>query len=96
MSIDAAMERIAAAEAEAQLPDDDRAQQHEVYEKTFDALEDVTPDDDDEGITIVSEWIVEQIRTDGKRPSSRAVRQRARKYCKMNGYEISNNDWLGA
>jgi hypothetical protein len=94
-STDAAMERIAAAEAEARLPDDDRAQQHGVYEKTFDALEDVTPDDD-EGSTVVSEWIVEQIRTDGKRPSSRAVRRRAREYCEANGHEISDDDWLGA
>jgi hypothetical protein len=96
MSIDTAIERIAAAESEAKIRDGDRDQQHEVYEKTFRALEDVTPDDDDEGIAVVTDWIVEQIRADGKRPGSRAVRRRARQYCQKNGYEIGNDDWLGA
>ena len=80
MSINAAIERIAEAESEAKIRDDDRDQQHEVYERTFRALEDVTPDDD-EGITVVTEWIVERIRATGERPSSRAVRRRARQYC---------------
>lgn len=96
MSIDSAIERITRAESEAGLPDDDRDQQHEVYEKTFRALEDVTPNDDDEGITVVTEWIVEQIQANGARPKSQAVRRRGRKYCQENGYEISDNDWLGA
>lgn len=96
MLIDTAIERITEAEAEAGLRDDDRDQQHEVYEKTFRALEDVTPDDDDEGSTVVTDWIVEEIRTTGERPTSRAVRRRARRYCEDNGYEVSNNDWLGA
>ncbi|MDS0300207.1 hypothetical protein NDI76_15780 [Halogeometricum sp. S1BR25-6] len=96
MSIEAALDRIREAEATAKVPDDDRAQQHEVYEKTFDALEDVTPDDDDEGVAVVTEWIIEQIQTNQKRPGSRAVRQRARKYCQENDYEISDNNWLGA
>lgn len=96
MSIETALDRITKAESEAKLPDDDRAQQHEVYEKTFRALEDVTPDDDDEGISVVSEWIVEQIQANRERPSSRAVRRRARKYCQENGHEIGDNDWLGA
>lgn len=96
MSIDAAIERIAEAESKAKIRNDDRDQQHEVYEKTFRALEDVTPNDDDEGITVVTEWIIERIQATDKRPSSRAVRQRARQYCQDNGYEISDNDWLGA
>lgn len=96
MSIDSAIERITEAEAEAGLRDDDRGQQHKVYEKTFRALEDVTPDDDDEGITVVTDWIVEEIRTTGERPNSKSVRRRARRYCEDNGYEVSNNDWLGA
>ena len=96
MSIDTAIERIAEAESEANVRDDDREQQHEVYEKTFHALEDVAPDDEDEGITVVTEWIVEQIQSTGKRPSSRAVRRRARQYCQNNGYAVSDNDWLGA
>ena len=96
MDIDAALQRIAEAESEGDISKDDREQQHEVYEKTFRALEEVTPDDDDEGITVVSKWIAEQIQSTGKRPGSRAVRQRARKYCQKNGYEIGDNDWLGA
>ena len=96
MSIESALDRIAAAEDDADVEDDDREQQHEVYEKTFRALEDVTPDDNDEGITVVSRWIADQIRADGKRPRSRAVRRRAREYCQKNGYEVGDNDWLGA
>ncbi|WP_318568776.1 hypothetical protein [Salinigranum marinum] len=95
MSIDSTIERITEAEGEAGLRDDDRDQQHKVYEKTFRALEDVAPDDDDEGVTVVADWIVEEIRTTGKRPTSKSVRRRARAYCEHNGYEVSNNDWLG-
>ena len=74
---------------------DDREQQHEMYRKTLRALEDVTPDDDDEGVTVVANWIVEQLETGGERPSSKAVRRRAREYCRTNGYDVSDNDWLG-
>lgn len=93
--IDSAIERITEAEDQVGLPDDDRDQQHEVYEKTFRSLEDVTPDDNDEGITVVTDWIVQEILTNAARPTSRAVRRRARRYCEDNGYEVSNNDWLG-
>lgn len=61
MSIEAAMDHIAEVEPKAKIRDDDREQQHEVYEKTFRALEDVTPDDKHKGITVVADWIVEQI-----------------------------------
>ena len=96
MGIEMAIGRITEAEAEASIHEDDREQQHEVYEKTFRALEDVTPDDDDEGVTVVTEWIIERIQTTEERPSSRAVRQRAREFCRTNGYEIGDDDWLGA
>lgn len=95
ISIETAIDRITDAEADADLSDDDREQQHEVYEKTFRALADVTPDDNDEGVTVVSKWIADQIRSNEKRPTSRAVRRRGRKYCQENGYDVSNNDWLG-
>lgn len=95
MSIDDAMDRIARAEAKAKTQKDDREQQHEVYEKTFRALEDVTPEDNDEGITVVADWIVDRIQTTGDRPSSRDVRRRARQYCQDNGHPVSNNEWLG-
>jgi len=74
---------------------DDRDQQYEMYRKTLRALEDVTPDDDDEGIAVVADWIIERLETGDGRPSSKAVRQRAQKYCRQNGYEVSNNDWMG-
>lgn len=77
------------------LREDDRDRQHEVYEKTFRALEDITPDDD-EGVTVVAEWIVEQIRTNGERPSPRAVRRRTGQYCRENGFEVGNDDRPGA
>jgi hypothetical protein len=56
------IDRIPAVESERKIPDDDRDQQHEVYEKPFRGLEDVTPDDNDEGITVVTDWIIEQMR----------------------------------
>lgn len=96
MSIETAIERITEAESSDGMRDDDRDDQYEAYERTFRALQDVTPDDDDEGVVVVTDWIVEQLHSTGDRPSSRAVRQRARKYCQQNGYEIGDNDWLGA
>lgn len=95
MSIHTAIKRITDAEIKVGLHEDDREQQHEVYEKTFRALEDVTPEDNDEGIIAVTDWIVQEIRKKEERPTSRAVRRRARRYCEDNGYEVSNNDWLG-
>lgn len=96
MPIDAALRRIADAESAAGRRDDDREAQYEAYEKTLQALEDVTPEDDDEGITVVTEWIIERMRSTGERPSSRAVRRRAREFCRKNGYEVGDDDWLGA
>lgn len=93
MDTKAAMRRIA--EADRSREDtDDRDQQHEMYRKTLAALTDVTPEDDDEGVTVVAEWILEELERTGERPSSRAVRQRAVTYCRENGHEISNNEWL--
>lgn len=96
MDIDTAIDRVREAESSEGLRDDDLDDQYEMYERTFRALEDVTPTDNDEGIAVVADWIVERLRETGERPSSRAVRQRARKYCQRNGHEIGDNDWLGA
>lgn len=95
MSIDAAIRRIADAESADGRRDEDRDEQYEAYERTFRALKDVTPEDDDEGITVVTDWVIEQMRSTGERPSSRAVRRRARAFCRNNGYEVGNDDWLG-
>lgn len=94
MSVRAAMRRIAEADR-ARRNEDDREQQHESYEKTLRALAEIDADDNDEGITVVTEWIIEQIETEGTRPSSRAVRRRAREFCENNGYEVPNDAWLG-
>ena len=94
MDTDTAMRRIS--EADRSREDtDDRDQQHEMYRKTLEALSDVTPEDDDEGVTVVTEWILEELERTGERPSSRAVRERAVEYCRENDYEISNDSWLG-
>jgi hypothetical protein len=66
------------------------------YEKTLRALEDVTGDDDDEGITVVAEWIVGELAEKDRVPKSRRVRKRAASYCRDDGYEVRDDDWLGA
>lgn len=95
MPVERALDRIANAESEAGLREKDRDDQYEAYEKTLRALEDIDADDNDEGITVVTEWIIEQLQSTDKRPNSRAVRRRARQFCERNGYDISNNEWLG-
>lgn len=70
--------------------------QWEAYEKTFRALAAVTPDDDDEGIDVVADWIVGRIEEKGKLPGSRTVRKRAAEYCRANGFAIRDDEWLGA
>ncbi len=69
--------------------------QYDAYKKTFNSLRAIDADDDDEGIQVVSDWIVEQIREKDKLPGSRAVRKRAAKFCRENGYEVRNDEWLG-
>lgn len=65
------------------------------YEKTFRALAAIDADDDDEGVRVVADWIVERIREEGRLPDSRAVRKRAAKFCRKHGYEVGNDQWLG-
>jgi len=43
----------------------------------------------------MGDWIVEQIREKEKKPGSRAVRREAAKFCRANGYEVRNDEWLG-
>ncbi|MFW6003690.1 MAG: hypothetical protein ACOCPT_04645 [Halanaeroarchaeum sp.] len=69
--------------------------QRDAYEKTFRELAAIDADDDDEGIRVVADWIVERIGDDEKLPGSRAVRRRAATFCRENGYEIRNGEWLG-
>ncbi len=93
-TVAAAMKRVI--EAAETLPNAQlRGSQRDVYEKTFRELKAVAPDDDDEGIDVIADWIVERIRDDEKLPGSRAVRRQAATFCRTNGYEISNDEWLG-
>lgn len=90
-----AMKRIV--EASDQLEEvSQRKTRQNAYEKTLRALKTIEADDEDEGIRVVTDWILEQINEDGHLPSSREVRQRAAEFCRDNDIPISDNDWLGA
>lgn len=65
------------------------------YERTFQELQAIDADDDDEGIQVIGDWLVEQVLEKGKLPGSRAVRRQAAKFCRSNGYEVRNDEWLG-
>ncbi|MBX0325974.1 hypothetical protein EGH21_23440 [Halomicroarcula sp. F13] len=93
MSVETAMRRIADAD-DSRTSQADRDQQFEMYRKTLRALEEIDADDDDEGITVVSNWIIDEMERTGKRPSSKAVRERAREFCHNNEYEIPSDSWL--
>ncbi len=69
--------------------------QYEGYERTFRELRAIDAVDDDEGIPVVADWIVERIREKERLPGSRDVRRRAAKFCRSNGYEVRNDEWLG-
>jgi len=94
-SIAAAMKRVV--EAVDTIPNAElEASRRNGYEKTLRALKDIEEDDEDEGIEVVTDWIVARIRDEDEIPSSRAVRQRAAEFCRNNGYPVGDNDWLGA
>ncbi|MDZ5812612.1 hypothetical protein U4E84_14785 [Halorubrum sp. AD140] len=93
-TIAAAMKRVV--EASDRLPNEelDRSQR-DAYERTFEALKAIDADDEDEGIRVVADWIVERIGEKETIPGSRDVRRRAAEFCRTNGYEIRNDEWLG-
>lgn len=94
-TVAASMKRIV--EASDGLRDRDRlGSQYDAYEKTLEALADIDADDEDEGVAVVTDWIVERIAGKGTRPGSRHVRKRAAKYCREQGFEIRDDQWLGA
>jgi len=93
-TVAAAMKRVV--EASETLPETDlRGSQRDAYEKTFRELKAIDADDDDEGIQVIADWIVDRIQDKEKLPGSRAVRKRAAKFCRSNGYEVRNDEWLG-
>ncbi|MFB6094228.1 MAG: hypothetical protein ABEJ77_04740 [Halanaeroarchaeum sp.] len=88
-----AMKRVV--EAAATLGDPPIWAQRRAYEKTFRELAAVDPEDDDEGIRAIADWIVERVREDGTIPSSRAVRREAARFCRANGHRVRDDEWLG-
>ncbi|MGM0398958.1 MAG: hypothetical protein ACQEQY_08185, partial [Halobacteriota archaeon] len=93
-TVAAAMKRVV--EASQTLPNTDfRWTQRKAYEKTFEELEAIDADDDDEGIRVIADWIVERIHEKETLPTSRAVRREAAKFCRSNGYQVRNDEWLG-
>jgi hypothetical protein len=89
-TVAAAMKRVVEA-ADTDL----RGSQRDAYEKTFRALKAIDADDEDEGIRAIADWIVERIRDKDELPGSRDVRRQAAKFCRANGYEVRNDEWLG-
>ena len=94
MNVTTAMRRIADVDKATVVGAADREQQHEMYRKSLSALVDVDADDDDEGVLVVTEWIIDEIEETGERPSSKAVRRRALEFCEHNGYELPDDSWL--
>ena len=93
-TIAAAMKRVI--EASKTLPNTELPwSQRKAYEMTFQELEAIDADDDDEGIQAISDWVVERIHTKEKLPTSRDVRRQAAKFCRANGYQVRNDEWLG-
>ena len=93
-TIASAMKRVV--EAHAAVSNDRLGDsRREAYEQTFRALRDIDGVDEDEGIGAVADWVVAQVDEKGKLPGSRAVRRQAAKICRANGYQVSNDEWLG-
>jgi len=93
-TIAATMKRIVEAN-EANPNADFGASQREAYEKTLRALKTIDADDDDEGVRVVGDWILERIRDEGEFPGSRAVRRKGAEFCRSHGYQVRNDEWLG-
>lgn len=93
-TVAAAMKRIVEASETLRNTDFSWAQR-KAYEKTFQELKVIDADDDDEGIRAISDWIVKRIRDEETLPTSRAVRREAAKFCRTNGYQVRNDEWLG-
>jgi hypothetical protein len=94
-TVAAAMNRIQTASREYSTETLDRSKRT-AYEKTLRALATIDADDEDEGIEVVTDWIVDRIREDETCPSSRTVRKRAATFCRQNEYPVRTDEWLGA
>lgn len=90
----AAMKRIV--EASEPLQDEELTRsQREASERTLRALAAIDGVDD-EVVRAVGDWIVDRIRDDGEIPGSRVVRKLAAAVCRERGYEVRDDEWLGA
>jgi hypothetical protein len=90
-AVAAAMKRVV--EASASRPDTEFSwAQRKAYEYTLEELDSIG---DDEGVLTVSNWIVDRIHERGTLPSSEAVRREAVAFCRANGYQIRDDEWLG-
>ena len=69
--------------------------QRDGSERTLQELVDIDPIDENEGIPVVSDWVIERLRENRELPDSRSVRRKAAEYCRANGYEVRNDEWLG-
>lgn len=65
------------------------------YVKTFQKLEDIDAVYGEDGINVVTDWVIGELEETGKLPNSRAIRRRAGRYCRETGYEIETDEWLG-
>jgi len=93
-TVAAAMRRVVEAADEHQSAEFGSSQ-YEAYERTLRELKAIDADDDDEGVEVVTDWLVERIRDEETLPGSRDVRRRAAEFCRSNGYEVRNDEWLG-
>ena len=93
-TVAAAMKRILEA-ADTYPKADLDTSQREAYEKTVRELKAIDADDEDEGVRYITDWIVEKVHDKEQLPGSRAVRREAAKFCRQNGYQVRNDDWLG-
>ncbi|WP_284012557.1 hypothetical protein [Halobaculum litoreum] len=93
-TVASAMKRIV--EAVDTLPDASLdGAQREGYERTLRELVAIDAVDEDEGVRAVADWVVERVREKGALPASRAVRREAAAFCRANGYEVRDDEWLG-
>ncbi|OYR39889.1 hypothetical protein [Halorubrum sp. Eb13] len=91
-TVAAAMKRIV--ETSEALPNEELdGSQYDAYERTFQELERVSPDD--EAIAEIRDWVVERVREKGALPASRGVRRQPAKVARREGHQIRNSDWLG-
>ena len=70
--------------------------QRDAYRRTFRALAAVDTADGDEPVGTVADWGVGQVADTGSYPPSRRLRKEAAAVCRRNGYEIRDDEWLGA